>query len=253
MSVVKKQSLPAVAIDRFDEREEISSAHPFKILVIGHAYDIFLIKQDGINQEAFAEFINQQNADLVVFGGDTIVGPQTNDIAPLAGQWAEFGRLRARISARAIMVAGNHDGWSNFNELMVPAYSVFASRNKINYEIDLLIGNKKTGLFFVYTGDFTLPVNRLAPLAERFKFNDENLVFGGHRRNGIGVLETLNISTPGRIKYFSGDSEADNSPIYLEHVDAYNVTSICKEGFDADLITISESETKIEHLGNCGR
>ena len=246
---------PILANNYYDSDESFSSnKNELKILVVGHLYDMFVDYPE--KQSDVRDMINNQDADLVILGGDSIFGNQGKfnyeGVNAADDQWKDISDFRASLNKKSIMVSGNHDGWSYDELFQNEAYAKFRSHNKINYSISGNVGDRKVGLHFVYTGDFNLPAERFQPIKNKLKKFDENLIFGGHRVNSSTVLNTLNTSSS-HVKYFSGDYEDDNHPIFLKNVDAYNVTTICKNSLDAILITITETSTKVENIGNCNR
>jgi hypothetical protein len=250
---------------KYDQNETLNWGNKdLKILVLGHLYD-FQDRPDLI--PSFVDFINAQSPDIVVLGGDTIKGTLSAcDFSHIQYQWDNFWGWMNQTVGRKIAVSGNHDGWSYFgDESRHYMYDDFTSRYKINYGIETEVWGRKLGLWFIYTGntdggDYFTP-QRFAPIANQFAAHDENLVFGGHRKYGNGVLDTLNNSTTQHFKYFVGDCEDGTGPsdlaygsrdIHLQNLDAYNVASLCpNEPFDAILITAGQSQTTVTRLGNC--
>jgi predicted MPP superfamily phosphohydrolase len=250
-----KVTTPYTTTDQFDENETLAwGSKDLRIMVIGHAYD-FTYEYPGhdvhADEQRLLDFISGVDPDIVVFGGDSIVGTQTHSREDIEKQWDAFNQFKSQIKARVLMVAGNHDGWSQFSDMKQFMYERFKKENKVNYGIRSSVYNRIVSLYFIYDGDLSLPVARFKPISSQFKEEDENMVFGGQRVNGDHVLETLN-SSPTHFKYFSGDSELDNTPIHLENVDAYNVTTKCdKPELDAILINVGENSTDIKNLGGC--
>lgn len=250
---------PSLSRMDFDSNEVMAQQNQdLKILVLGHLYD-FMYNPNGIAlQSTLVDFINNQHADIVVFGGDSIVGPQaTCGEAELDAQWKALNALKSRISARIIQVAGNHDSTSTrYPSIADSVYTKFISENKVNFTIDTTVYNRHVGLFFVYNGDGIYPAARFQPIADQFQNFDESLVFGGTLTQGSGtVINTLN-SAPSHFTYFSGDNQLDNTTVYEQNFDGYNVTTYCPwitSDLDATLITVGQNGTTVSALGHCDR
>jgi hypothetical protein len=222
-----------------------------KILVVGHLYEI--ISNNPGQIPSLAAYINAQNADIVVLGGDSIYGAQDESSAQtFHADWAHLNAFIAQINAKVIQVAGNHDGWSYDLRYQDMAKDYFKSVNLTNFGLGFSVGGRSVALDFVYTGDFYLDAGCVAGMAANFPKYDNTLMFGGMRMNATSELGSIPVMldtfNPGltNLQYFSGDYEEHDAPITMPHVSAYNVSTVKPDSpFKSILIAINKDGVSV--------
>lgn len=83
------------------------SVEEFKDTKIVFASDFHIAKNEEKRLEKIVNTINEQEADLVILGGDFIKGHHGENTMPIEEQVIEYKKIKAPI----VSVLGNHDGW----------------------------------------------------------------------------------------------------------------------------------------------
>lgn len=79
----------------------------FKDIKIVFASDFHIAKNEKNRLQKIVNMINEQEADLVILGGDFIKGHNGKNTMPIEEQVIEYKKINAPV----VSVLGNHDGW----------------------------------------------------------------------------------------------------------------------------------------------
>jgi len=109
------------------------SKKTFTILGVGHFYNFFFA--DNSKKVKFEELVTKVSPDLIVFLGDSIIGPTKCDDPEIAlDQWSEFESLIQRIAIPSYSVPGNHDGSSGISCLTFFMEEMW-NKYRLNYSL----------------------------------------------------------------------------------------------------------------------
>lgn len=93
-----------------------------KGLKVVFASDFHVKPYDKFRLKRIVKRINEQNADIVLLGGDYVNGHKKGSTLPIAAIAAELGKLNSKYGTVAVM--GNHDGWQGKKEVIEAFESV---------------------------------------------------------------------------------------------------------------------------------
>ncbi len=93
---------------------EAGEAEKFQFVVMGDNRDARPVVQPEIYRKIIQE-VNLLNPDLVVIGGDLILG-YTSDDSLVREEWKEFKRVTGELEMKAHLVVGNHDVWDEMSQ-----------------------------------------------------------------------------------------------------------------------------------------
>ncbi len=215
----------------------------FSILAIGHFYNYFFFDND--KKDEIETAIKNISPDLLVFLGDSIVGPkECNKFDLVYEQWKTFESVIQRLSIPAYTVPGNHDGSSTISCLVTRMEDGW-NRYRLPYSV-MKVYSDSWEYFagFLNSSGYYLPSYQI----EHFNFwaqkssDAKRLVFVHHQRaNNIYKVAAGNLLKGTVVLSGDNQSESDNEQFTENGIIFQNTTAFRKDHIEFLEIVLSQN------------